>query len=372
MKKSKIFLFLLIIIVTCYCGVMVYVRASNNEQMTYKFYNDWHSNYIETKDGISYVNVTPHTSKKMALSEAQGYGMLITMLAAKHSWANQKDFHKLYRYYINHRDVIDHKQTQLMRWCQIKDNQKYVDNKNSATDGDLLIAESLIMASKKWPEHTEYKEQAQKLLNDILQYEYNYQNQNLTVGDWANKDSKFYNLIRCSDVMPTFFDDFYKFSGDGLWKTIKESMLEQLYQLSKQHSTGLIPDFAWVKNGKIKPVKPDTVATKYDGDYSANACRIPLTLSDSNDELSKKTLERLLKFFKKQQTVTAGYTLKGKPLNDYQSASFSAPIFVAVYCHKNKGYDQLFSSQQYIFFKDLPKNNYYDAVLTTIAALITK
>ena len=77
----------------------------------------------------------------------------------------------------------------------------------------------------------------------------------------------------------------------------------------------------------------------------------------------------MLKFFSKQNTITAGYTLKGKPLNKYQSASFSAPIFDAVSFNRNEGYDDLFMSQQYIFTRHLPRNNYYDAALTTMAAL---
>lgn len=72
-------------------------------------------------------------------------------------------------------------------------------------------------------------------------------------------------------------------------------------------------------------------------------------LADCNDPLAQNTLKRMLKFFSKQSTVTAGYTLKGTPLNKYQSASFSAPIFDAVTFNRNEGYDNLFMSQQYVF-----------------------
>lgn len=39
--------------------------------------------------------------------------------------------------------------------------------------------------------------------------------------------------------------------------------------------------------------------------------------------------------------------------------------------NRNQGYDNLFASQQYIFSKKLPKDNYYDAALTTMAAVMT-
>lgn len=92
-------------------------------------------------------------------------------------------------------------------------------------------------------------------------------------------------------------------------------------------------------------------------------------LANSNNKVAKKIENRMLKFFSKQNVVTAGYTLSGKAINNYVSASFSAPIFCAVSFNRKEGYDNLFMSQQYIFAKRLPQNNYYDAALTTIAAL---
>ena len=52
--------------------------------------------------------------KTVVLSEAQSYGMLITVAAAKKGQAQQADFDRLYQYYLNHRL----KGTQLMSWKQ--------------------------------------------------------------------------------------------------------------------------------------------------------------------------------------------------------------------------------------------------------------
>ena len=94
-----------------------------------------------------------------------------------------------------------------------------------------------------------------------------------------------------------------------------------------------------------------------------------MLLAQSKEPLAEKTLKRMMKFFSKQNTITAGYTLKGKALNNYQSPSFSTPIFDAVTFNRNQGFDNLFMSQQYIFAQHMSKTNYYDAALTTIAAL---
>lgn len=66
----------------------------------------------------------------------------------------------------------------------------------------------------------------------------------VTVGNWANKDSRFYNVLRTSDVMPKAFEEFYQATGDREWLTIKSKMLNYLQKLSKEHDTGLVPDFA--------------------------------------------------------------------------------------------------------------------------------
>ena len=144
-----------------------------------------------------------------------------------------------------------------------------------------------------------------------MRYEYNPTTHALTVGNWADSKSKYYNLMRTSDVLPTMFDQFYRESNDSRWLLIKKTMLKRLNQLSHQHKSGLVPDFAW------------------------------LTSKDA------------------------------KPGNNYQSASFSAPIYIAVNENRNQGYDNLFASQQYIFAKKLPKNNYYDTALTTMATILT-
>ena len=237
------------------------------------------------------------------LSEGQGYGMFI---AAHDPSVKESNFAKLVQYYLKHRD----RNTQLMAWRQTKKNGKWSSERNSATDGDLFIAKALFLAAKRW-KNPAYQRQGQKLIADILRYEYNPTTHALTVGNWADSKSKYYNLMRTSDVLPTMFDQFYRESNDSRWLLIKKTMLKRLNQLSHQHKSGLVPDFAW------------------------------LTSKDA------------------------------KPGNNYQSASFSAPIYIAVNENRNQGYDNLFASQQYIFAKKLPKNNYYDTALTTMATILT-
>ena len=178
--------------------------------------------------------------------------------------------------------------------------------------------------------------------------------------------------MRTSDVMPQAFEEFYQATGDRSWLKIKSQMLTYLQELSSQHKTGLIPDFAWIsKQKQASPVKLNDVATKDDGNYSANACRIPMLLAESSDKEANDIVKKMLSFFKQKEEISSGFTLTGKPLYQYESASFSALIFVAASKYQNEGYDTLVEREKYIFSKPLPANNYYDATLTALAALNT-
>lgn len=292
-----------LLVTIAFTGIMIYIRADNNSAVRNFFLHSWHKNYVVEEKNLAYINTTPKQEQVTVLSEGQGYGMFI---AAHDPAVKESNFAKLVQYYLKHRD----RNTQLMAWRQTKKNGKWSSERNSATDGDLFIAKALFLAAKRWKKPA-YQRQGQKLIADILRYEYNPTTHALTVGNWADSKSKYYNLMRTSDVLPTMFDQFYRESNDSRWLLIKKTMLKRLNQLSHQHKSGLVPDFAW------------------------------LTSKDA------------------------------KPGNNYQSASFSAPIYIAVNENRNQGYDNLFASQQYIFAKKLPKNNYYDAALTTMATILT-
>lgn len=374
MRLSKFTWFLVAVITIIYTAIFIVIRVQNPHHIQATSYQQWRKTYvIKQSANRAFVNTSNQRSKPVALSEGQGYGLYITAAAGKHGWASSRDFDQLLNYYLAHRDRVGETHqtlTYLMKWRQYQKKGHWVSDINSATDGDLFIAMALHQAAQIWPKRAAYYRNLEHhLTNDILAYEYNPQTKALTVGDWATSKSKYYRLMRTSDVAPTFFDAFYHSSHDPRWRTVKNGMLDRLADLSAQHQTGLVPDFAWITADSAKPVKPWTVASENDGNYSANACRVPMMLAASKDPRAQKTLSRMMRFFSHRTHVTAGYTLTGQQLNHYQSASFSAPIFEAVSFNRNHGYDNLFSSQKFVFSKPLPKDNYYDATLTTIAAM---
>lgn len=355
----------IVAILTLISSIM-WVRYDSRKQISINYYRQWSKYYVkETDNNTAYINSQPTAKYPVSISEGQGYGMLICALEGKSGHISDKEFNKLNKYYLAHR--MD--STALMSWKQTIYKHKIKNEKNNATDGDIYIAYSLIEASKAWPkEKNKYLEEATAILNDILKYNYNPQLKILTVGNWANAKTKFYNMMRTSDVMPQQFDAFYKLTGNPIWLEIKNSMLNDLNKLSNQSKVGLVPDFAWITKSKAKPVASDTVATKYDGDYYYNACRVPYNLAKSKDKKARNVLNHIMDFFIKKNKIYGGYYLNGKPIDHQRSETFGAPLLYAS-INNPKKYDKLFQQEEFLLMKPLVKKNYYEAALVTLVAV---
>ena len=364
MKRTNLRYVWLVAILLAIITIFTYVRFNSTGHLKNQIYQQWSKNYVVQQKDKAYVKTTNDRKKNVVLSESQGYGMVTAVEAAKQGYASQKDFERLYNYYLAHRM----KNTQLMSWRQTVKNGVVTAETNNATDGDLYIAYALIQAAKLWPQKADaYHTQARAILKDILTYNYNSTTGVLTVGNWATSDSKYYRLMRTSDVLPAQFQAFYKLTGNAQWLKIKSNMLSKLELMSAKSKTGLLPDFLWVEADTVRAAEKKAVASKYDGDYYYNACRLPYNLAQSRDKQSQNILNKMMNFFMKQEVLYAGYTLKGKALNHYQSASFGAPIFYAA--NRNSAYRKLVQQNKYIFMQDLSKENYYEAAMITLVVL---
>ncbi len=301
-------------------------------------YKSWHELYVVKHHDGAYVNSGILNQKKIAISEAQGYGMLITALAASKQEANQKEFDALMVYYNQHTiSDINH----LMAWKQVYTSGKMVTdtvNNTNATDGDLDIAYALLKADKLWGSQGNYNYRgiANDLMRDLLNYNYNVHNQSLYLGDWAKNDKRYQYLVRTSDLIPMYFKVFFEKSHDKRWLSLYNQSINTLKILSDRSTAGLFPDFVWIKNGQIINAEPNTLESANDGVYGWNANRIPFRLAyDTDDSELRKINNKLLQFFEQRHRLTAVYDLSGKSLNNYTSMAFTAPIAVAANQQKN-------------------------------------
>ncbi|MFT8592929.1 MAG: glycosyl hydrolase family 8 [Bifidobacterium sp.] len=363
-----------VLVTMLYVVTMLLVRSGSPSASQRVMYEQWRSDYImQESDHRAYVNTSNDRKNPIALSEGQGYGMYLTAAAGAKGWARQQDFDDLLNYYLQYRADAGNgsaSETYLMKWRQHSKGGAWISEDSSATDGDLYIAYSLLQASKVWPGRSAYYLKIEgRLAADILTYEYNDTTHTLTVGDWATKQSKYYNLMRTSDVMPSFFAALYESTHDQRWLTVSDSMLDRLVDLSDEHKTGLVPDFAWVTASGATAVQANAIASQQDGDYSSNACRVPMMLALSDDSRARQVVAGLLKFFNGRSAVTAGYSLAGKQLNDYQLNSFTAPLAYAAKQDRRHRYDRLLNDWQKLLVEPLQADKYYDATLTVMAVM---
>lgn len=290
-------------------------------------YKRWQSHYLVTDlSGNTYVNSSDDDSVKIALSESQGYGMYITVMAAQQKLDTQSEpqFDRLFKYYMAHRG----NHSQLMSWQQkYSPYGKMTDHdENNATDGDLYIAYALIQASKLYAnKQNEYSKQAHAILSDILKYNYNDDKQILTLGNWVKSDSDNYNVFRSSDVIPQFFAVFSDFTGDNRWLDLNESMTTKLKTLSTTTKSGLVSDMIDTTNSPAAK----KVTSSDDLLYGYNAVRLPLTLANSQNKNAAIVLQHIMSFFNKQDSFKGTYDMNGKIVGDYTSILQANLIYYA-------------------------------------------
>lgn len=153
MSKSLIrkYLFITAIIIA-YVVLIIFSISSNKKKLQATTYRAWYRNYVIQSIKGAYVN-TGDEDHPTALSERQGYGMVITALAAQKGFASEAQFSRLFNYYKDH--TIS-ENIPLMMWKQHETSKGWISvDKNNATDGDLDITYALILAQRLWP-NSEY------------------------------------------------------------------------------------------------------------------------------------------------------------------------------------------------------------------------
>jgi hypothetical protein len=113
-----------------------------------------------------------------------------------------------------------------------------------------------------------------------------------------------------------------------------------MMDLQHQQHSGLLPDFAIVKDGRVVPAPPGYLEGDRDGSYAYNACRIPWRLasdvSNHQDARAQAVLDKLagslLALSHHQPSrLLDGYKLDGSPIGaKTDRLAFLAPMAVAL------------------------------------------
>ncbi len=302
------------------------------------FYNTWKAKYL--KPGcttgqyyVEYINGT-----EICVSEGQGYGMVITAYMAGYDTMAKTYYDGLYRWYKANPSTVN---PVLMNWQQ---NSKCVsDGTDAATDGDLDIAYSLLMADKQWGSagSINYLSEALAIINAIKQSEVYPAVSSLQLGDWAHNDSGYKNDSRPSDFMYDHLRAFYTATNDATWNNVLNECYNLIDTIQTRYSpnTGLIPDFIENCDSVPHPAKAKFLEGAEDGYYNYNSCRTPWHFGVdyllNGDVRAKNDCNKITQWLKKTtssniSSIRSGYKLDGSNIsgNNYQDMAFMAPFTV--------------------------------------------
>ncbi|HEY5406577.1 MAG TPA: glycosyl hydrolase family 8 [Ginsengibacter sp.] len=305
------------------------------------FYKKWKARYVHNDAGPGqyYIWVEGTVDNNECVSEGQGYGMIIAILMAGFDSSAQTLYNGLYKYYKLHPSK---KSPYLMAWAQTK-NFTDVDG-TSATDGDMDIAYSLLLANAQWGSNgsINYLKEAQLMIDAIKKFEINHETFSVLLSDAVEPESEDYYDTRSSDFMPAHFKAFAKATKDNFWIKVidKNYALFKFLQDEYSPDAGLVPDF--IEHIKRKPgaARPHYLESKYDGAYNYNACRVPWRIATdfimNGDHRSKDFAEKINKWIRETtennpDNISAGYTLEGDDIKNryYEAMSFIASFTVA-------------------------------------------
>lgn len=338
----------------------ILIQKYPKEELTLEllsFYQQWKNRYLRTvkssslpQEYLFYTLDQPIKNNAVTCSEAMGYGMVIFPLMSKFDSTSKDHFNYLYNYIKFYPSIYN---SNLMAWQQIiTDNEDIINSEpktSSATDGDMDISYGLLLADKLWgkKDNIDYKSEALKRINALMDSCVDKDDYILTLGDWVQgiDNSPFKKVTRSSDFIIYILREFIKvdFKNSKSWryviKRIDNIITNQLNRESKNN--GLMPDFFIKGKNQFIAPKEKVLENIHDGDYYFNSCRIPWRYSMDillNKGPVTKQLYTLNKWIIREtnsipKNIVSGYyvanSTPGEPFGTSNDLSFVAPFLVS-------------------------------------------
>jgi hypothetical protein len=215
-----------------------------------------------------------------------------------------------------------------------------------ATDGDMDIIFSLLLADKQWGSGGayDYKQIALDMLKSLWDYCVHPEFRSLLVGDWAlGRKGQIGSASRVSDFIPAHLKAYAEADGAHDWNKVLEATYGAIGDLYTDSgaANGLLPDFTVRENGRWRIPKSRVLETN-DGVYFYNACRVPWRLGadhllygdtpiggSSLFELAVKPLDGFIKAYTNGDfNLPGALDLNGRPAGAKDPDVFTAPFLV--------------------------------------------
>jgi len=342
-------------------------------------YDTWKANHLEGGCGSGRYYVAARTwGANLTVSEAHGYGMIITVLMAGHDPDAQMIFDGMYSYFRDHPSDVS---PDLMAWFQ-NTSCNDAEGVNSASDGDLDIAYALLLADKQWGSggDVDYGAAAGRVLAAIKTHEL-HPSGYMLLGDWVGPGhDEHYDATRSSDFMPGHFASFADATSDGTWTSALDKTYDIFEDIQNSHSpsTGLLPDFIQTIADGPSPAYSGFLEGPGDGSYSANACRNPWRLAahflTTGDARAHDTVQKINSWVRSETgsnpwDIKAGYKLSGSPANgsDYLNPAYIAPLGVGAMVDAQ---NQAWLNELWAITSDYSsQGSYYEDTLSVLAMI---
>ncbi len=296
------------------------------------YYDAWKASYLASAPVTGYyVAFETPCSAALTVSEAHGYGMLVTVLMAGYDPDAQTLFDGLVAFYDRHRSSID---GDLMDW-QVACNDAAGGDDDSASDGDMDIAYALILADRQWGSAgtIDYLGEAIRMITSGIKASLIRQD-TIMLGDWDSDP----DTSRTSDWMIGHLRAYGEVTGEtAFWSGVVEQTYAYIAHLQQVHAstTGLLPDFVINARTDANPASAGFLEGAHDGHYYYNACRWPwrtaVEYAHYGDVRAKTALDQLIGWLRTTTSedpanIRAGYQLNGTVIGNYETAAFSAPF----------------------------------------------
>ena len=313
--------------------------SSELDHATAAFYTTWKARYLVPGCGAGQYHVKTDVPGSVSMSQATGYGMLVTSMFAGLDPRAQRYFDGLFRYARAHPSALTQR---LMAWHQgegCRDSQ----GNNSASEADLDIAHALLLADKQWGScgSVNYAAEARLLIDAIANADMHREGRYMLLGDWvAPTDQANYDTTRPADFIPDHFRSFQQFMQQAWWVQVVDNGYWLLDALQTTHSqgAGLLPNFIEAADSDAPHPAVSEARGADAGVFGDSASRVPLRIGTDylayGDLRAKRVLERMTAFVEGHtggdpSRIARGYTLSGAPLAGEESMLFTAPLGVA-------------------------------------------
>ncbi|GAA1766641.1 glycosyl hydrolase family 8 [Luedemannella helvata] len=299
-------------------------------------YRQWRAAFVRTHCVGAHV-ISPDAEVPV-VGEAQGYGLLVAAYLAGADPGARELFDAILGYVLAHPSSRDGDLLAAEQDAYCRD----VNGGDSATDADLDIAYALLLAHRQWGSRGrhDYRVLALRRIAAIARSEVDPVTHLLRLGDWATGSGELARTSRTSDWMLDHLRAFRRATGDPYWDMVRRAHQRALSNLlaGPGAGTGLVPDFVVDTHAAPRPAAGRVLESEHDGQYSWNACRVPLRVGvdavTSGDARSVAAARAVTRWVRRATggdpaAVSSGYALDGTPLAAGAHPAFVAPLAVA-------------------------------------------